>query len=591
VNARFRWALALASLGCLLTLPALGGGLADLDDPAQRDVIQAHLRGNKTLSARPWYDIYNLVGGDEATAVRERVLWARPWWAWPGVRVRFFRPVAAATQYFDYWAFGDRYVFAHLHSLLWYFAACLSVGLLLLRVSADRTVALVGAAMFAMDDAHTQPAAWLAGRNALIGVTFFACALLLYDAACKADRLLQATAAGVCLSLALLATENVASTVPAFIAYATFLDRRRHLRRFASLAIVLAMVLTWYGTHRAYHFGASGSGAYLDPIADAGAFWLNLPGRYGALLHLHFGVPRQLWSHLPPALLVTLDAIAIWFGLPCLLIFLVRSVDRQPELCFWTCFAVLGLVPLTAAPPHERLLTHVGIALSMLLAHWLVSLVRGVRCASSWLLRSAGALLVATILAVHFALAPIALAVGASTFGSVPPQVDGASLSRDPAWWTRPLVVINVPSAVGVLAMLGERLRQKLPLPPRSAVLGATEHEVEVTRVDGRTFELYSPPGYLLDPFANFWRGPSVPMHQGARIALLDLTVLVVRVTPDGRPLRVRFQFTRALEDVANFVYWNGREFAVYRFRPIGQRHILIATFDHSDQLPEERIR
>lgn len=559
-------------------LPSLRVGLQVLDDTVQRDFILATLRGDPSVQHRPWYDIYNLVDGDAAHGTGARFSWLTPWWSWPGMKVHFFRPVSAATLYLDYALFGQRYWLAHLHSVFWYAAACGLVTLVLLQISRSRAIALLGAVLFAVDDAHATAANWLAGRNALIGASCFAGALSLYVLAARRQQRRWLLAAVVCLVLGLLAAENVVSGLPFFLAYSLLLDRRPLARRIIDPLILCSSVAVWFAVHKLLGFGTLGSGVYLDPIADAEALGRALPGRYLWLLRIQLGPP---WALLPQLSFRWIDAIESfnrWVVLPALVVFVIRRADRDRELAFWVVSGAVGLLPLTTALPHDRLLTHVGPAWCMLLAHLVAATLHAAKHASRQLRYGLYAF-VASVLALHVGLSSVALAVGSNP--APPPAQAVRSLDSEPGWWNREVIAIHVPSLLTLYAVNGERDRYNLPRPQRVAPLGVTDQEVEVTRLDANTFELYSSPGYLLEAFASFWRGPSVPLRLNETIVVREYSVTIKRLTPDRRPSRLRFQFARSLDDpTLYFVYWTGQQLAPFRFGPVGQRRVIRAAFD-----------
>jgi hypothetical protein len=62
----------------------------------------------------------------------------------------------------------------------------------------------------------------------------------------------------------------------------------------------------------------------------------------------------------------------------------------------------------------------------------------------------------------------------------------------------------------------------------------------------GNTLRVSVPDGF----FDRRWeaRSPRMPLHRGERIALREMTIEIVEVTPDGRPLVCDFHFARPLE-------------------------------------------
>jgi hypothetical protein len=589
----------------LLALPSLVLGLFPIDDPDQRRVILEHLHG--VASPRRWYDLYQIIPADPMRAVVERFAGVRPWWSFPGLRIGFFRPVAVLTQYFDYALYPRQLWSMHLHSALWYFLAVWLVALMCIRLSADARIGLIGALLYAWDDAHLQPIAWLAHRNALIGTVFAVGGLLLHHARARGARSSASWPSGACFLVAFLAAENSVAILGFVGAYALCLDDRAWSKRLLALIPSVLATWVWFAWRHSLGYGAYGSGFYLDPFGDAASYLAALPERYLELLRGQFGAPWARTDLFAVSWLKALDGLGKWLILPALGVYVARNCDRNRELAFWALAGVTALLPLTAAPPNERLLTIAGIAWWMLTAHllWALAFVsRGnLRSRDSLsvlakfglpaLAARVGAIVLLLAIAVpHFIIAPFALAIGCSRFAAESaPDSHAAVLGNSPSLAATDVVIVNSRDAIQAALIPASRLARGLRAPRHNHVLGAAIDEVEVTRTDQRTFELYSPPGYLLDLFARFWRGSSATMSQGERVFVTGYTAHVLRVTPDGRPLRVRFTFDRPLEDASlRFLYWNGSRFDDFHFSPLGQRRIIRADFDHTQQLPEQAI-
>ncbi|HET6333933.1 MAG TPA: hypothetical protein VFG30_12015 [Polyangiales bacterium] len=571
-----RLALCAACVGFVLVLPSFGNGLQILDDVPQRDFILAKLHGDVWARNRPWYDVYNLVGGDPKFALLTRFFWVTPWWTWLELKIQFFRPVSAATLYLDYALFGQHYWLAHLHSALWYFAACGLVCLAMLQVSQSRAAAALGSLLFAVDDAHSSSVSWLAGRNAVVGAACFAAALNLYVLGARRQQLRWVVAAAFSLLIGLLAAENVVSTLPFFVAYTFVLDRRRLQRKLVDAALVSACVAIWFVGHKSLGFGTFGSGAYLDPIRDGSAFWRAMPSRILALIQLQLGPPWAIVPYIPFPSFIGLYELGRWVVLPALALFVIRCFDR--EIAYWSLSATCGLIPLTAGAPHDRLLTHVGMAWCMLLALMILALLRK----APHLSRVPGTgfrLFAAVVLGLHLALAPCALALGVNS--QTIPDLDARALDKEPEWWKRDVIVVNVPTMFLVAQLNWQRELRKLQRPSAFGVLGASDQQVEVVRIDQHTIELFAAAGYLQDVFSNFWRGPGVPLRVGELVGVRGFAVTVLQLTPDGRPQRVRVRFDRDLTDPALFfIYWDAQQFKPFRFGQVGERTLIRPVFE-----------
>ncbi len=68
----------------------------------------------------------------------------------------------------------------HLHSLLWLGALVVAAALLYRRILGPTWVAGLAALLYAVDDAHAAPAAYIANRNALIATCFGVLCLLCF---------------------------------------------------------------------------------------------------------------------------------------------------------------------------------------------------------------------------------------------------------------------------------------------------------------------------------------------------------------------------------------------------------------------------
>ncbi len=99
-----------------------------------------------------------------------------PWWTQPDIRGAFFRPLAALTHLFDWRVVGHWPVLHHAHSLAWFTAALLAAGAFFREWLGPGRRAALATLLFAVDESHALPAAWVANRNALLVLTFAALA-------------------------------------------------------------------------------------------------------------------------------------------------------------------------------------------------------------------------------------------------------------------------------------------------------------------------------------------------------------------------------------------------------------------------------
>ncbi|HET8935167.1 MAG TPA: hypothetical protein VFN67_17080, partial [Polyangiales bacterium] len=195
-----------------------------------------------------------------------------------------------------------------------------------------------------------------------------------------------------------------------------------------------------FALYRGYGFGSAASGAYLDPLRDAPAFWSAVAPRYAELVRIQLGAPSTFIDVFPKPAFVVLDVVGIWFVLLTLLVLIVRGITSDREIGFWLTCASLGFLPLVSAVPHDRLLVHVGIAVWMLVGMCAASMWRW---ASSR--RTTCAMLVsvlALVPAMSYAVAsPIALVLDAGQHDKS--VFAGSMLNDDASLSQRSLIIVT----------------------------------------------------------------------------------------------------------------------------------------------------
>jgi hypothetical protein len=566
-------------IGILLCLPALGLGIHVLDDAILQDFVRQKLAGG--FAERPWFDAFNFVSGDPDMIRRQIRNGELPWWTAPDIRVRLFRPLSVALHYLDFGLFKDAFWIMHLQSLIWYGLVCALLVAVLRRFSADPRIAFVAALLFVVDDAHVEPVAWLAHRNALIAFVFGMLSLLAYDRSRRTGSRSALLGSLACFILSLAAGETGVSMLAYFLAYALFMDRGRLPMRLGRLIFHLGAALLFVLGYRAAGFGTVASGAYLDPMSEPLLFGAAFPERFSRLLEHHFGPSWTLGDWLPPPLLEGLDRYGAWVVFPALAVFVVRRAGAERELMFWAIAGLGALVPQCVTLPHERLLIFAGPALWAVTTHGAFALLKMTRER-----RGAWALLAATmsVAAVSYTLvAPVGLSVGVARFGhtraSLIPSLP--LLGPAPELEQQHLLVLNARTLVEGYSIPFERRRLGLSRPARCTLLGATTHEVHVTRLDERSFRLFSPFGYLQDPMAAFFRGPARPFAPGSRLRIPGMEIRVERVTLDGRPLQVQVRMNQPISAKHHrFIAWYPEGFRDFRFGPLLNTTVIPADYD-----------
>jgi hypothetical protein len=560
-----RWiaaALAHRSLPIWLTLvavlpllPALRGGF-QLDDHFQR----FRLLG----LGEPAIQLFVFNDGDVAKNARAIDAGWLPWWAAPDFRHASLRYLSVLTMQLDYRLWPHRPELMHLHSLAWLGALVAAAALFYRQVLGATWVAGLAALLYAVDDAHALPAAYLANRNAIVATCFGVLSLLCYARAREADARWSARLGPPFLALALAAGEMALAAAGYLLAYALFLERgttRARLRGLAPNAVVLA---SWGLVYRLGGFGSTHSGFYREPLADPLAFgraaleripllvmgqWTPLPSDYGSAL-----VPGSE------------AAIALrWAGTvtTALAVVLFAPLVRRDRVArFFACGAALSLLPVAAVGPQDRLLFFVGLGSMGLLARWVhASFSR----AASRFARSAAV----ALLAIHLVLAPPAALrwIAFQERASAKMITAVASVPADPALAEQDLILVNPPDYVyGVTAIPAMKRVAGEPSPRRLRALVAAPSALAVRRVDARTLHVQLEPGLFGGPFTRYHRAEEVRFAVGERIELTGFSVEILSLNEAGDPNELAYRFAVPLEDASlRWLAWRDGVYVPWR--------------------------
>jgi len=547
-----------ALLSIALLLPALGDGL-QLDDPFQR----LRLLG---LGDAPAIQLFVFYTGDPA-AIRQNVeAGFLPWWTAPALKHASLRYLSVLTMMLDYALWPDSPALMRLHSYLWLGALMVAAALLYRRMLGATWIAGLATLLYAIDDAHAPPAAYVANRNAIIA-TCFGVLCLLCHARWREDRSrLHAWLAPICLALALAAGEIALATAAYLFAYAVLLEPGAWTRRLSTLVPSGLVLAVWAAAYKIGGFGTSGSGVYNDPLREPKAFTAALVERAPILLLGQWTpIPSDLGSVLVQG---SREATLLWWtaiGVVVALVFLFGPLLRNSRVArFWACGALLSLVPIAAVTPQDRLLLFVGLGSWALLAQLAGSLAGGTLPLARLTRRTLAA--AATLLIVlHLVASPI------MTFSMLGAQREASakmfraieSVPSDAAIASQELVLLNPPDQVyGTAAIPVVKWLAGKPAPKRVRALANGGTAMEVTRVDATTLRIDLDRGLFPTPFSRYHRSPELRFREGDRVELDELTVEVLRLDGRGDPVQLLCRFRAALEDPAlRWMTWNGERY------------------------------
>lgn len=554
-----RLALLLAASSVVLCLPALALGRV-IDDMFQRVVLEGHAP-ELGLATTPG-DLFRFVDGDPVHGRHLIHEGGLPWFTNPSIKLAFFRPISSALHRVDYALFPSSPAWMHLHSLAWLAVLVVLVTMLHRRFAAPAWVVGLGAAFFALDDAHGVPAAWIANRNALVATTFGVAALLAYDRG-RRERARVATVAGPLLfACALLSGEAAIAMGGYFVAHAIFIDRASWCRRGLALLPYGIVLVAFVVAYRALGYGASGSGVYVDPTASPGRFVAALLERAPALAAAQLGPLSSDFSVIArgPIARIAWVCASLLFIVP-IVAFMWPVLRRDRAAAFFGLGALLALVPVSATFANDRLLLACGVGASAVVARVIAwsrgeaGLV-GAPAPSRWAARLGAALLVwhGVISAVQLPLKTAALAYMGNIVEA--PHYPAGLVGKD-------VVMVSAPTLYGCSYTPMIEYERRGGRLQGMVCLADSEEYVDVTRDAANSLLLRPAHGFGRPMMDALFREEQQRSRVGQRVSLRGCVLEVREIDDTGRPMLARVTFEEPMETPTRiFTAWtrNGVE-------------------------------
>ncbi len=582
-------ALVFASLiGVALRWPALDVGQLS-DDYMQYAMVEGLYPGEGYVP----FDLYAFVRADDDLAMHVDA-GTVPWFAEPEFHAAVFRPLASLLLWLDHTLAPGQVRLWHFHSLLWFAAAIFSFGLCARRFLA-RWPAAIAVALFVCDSCFVSPLGWLANRCSIVCAVFGFAAIFIHLEWRRPDPATPSwlRRRGPWVELALLAACFGAGEygfgIVAYLFAWELVDGGRSAShsvdawatRARALLPAVGVVMLYMAFHTLLDYGTFGADVYADPlhsplgwlkwlklripILASAAFW-SIPA---ASIHVFFHPGGEWWNALWPATnAVEVQISHMWLGvfglgLAALVLGLARAgwdEDERRTLRALVLGGLLGLLPVSVAPTHERLLVVGQLAACStvaLLPFACVRLIRSARPKGRLLDRLRGVALVPFV----------GLLLLAHTWGDLywnhrylihlagMQQSDALGFSEgdllEQPLAGRDVVVLNGPSQT--VGMYGPFLlhSQGLPVPAswRSLALGG-EHAMFAYRPDANTLDLSAiQAAWLLTSGELFFRRAERGVPTGTVFDYPSLRAEVLADDGEGHPTKVRFRFPHSLDD------------------------------------------
>jgi hypothetical protein len=553
---RVTW-LALA-IALVLTLPTLSVGFF-----ADDYLHFATMRG-LLPEGSPW-DQFRFADGNP---VRMKAMMRNgpyPWWTLPEIRLAFFRPLSSAVRTLeDRLAPGSAPV-AHLQSVLWYLLLVAFVAGLLKQVLPGPLGGLA-LLIFAVDDAHFLPVAWVANRNALVAAAPAFWGLWMHlrwrEQGWKPGLPWSLVGWGIGLA----GGETALAVLGYGVAYELFAAPGRLSRRLVSLTPVLVLVVAYLALYRVMGCGAAGSGIYLDPLAHPLAYLRQAGPRLLALVSGALAnIPSDLatWPTPAPWIIAGVGLCVVTAFALCLRqVFSALHPEERRHARWLFAGAAASLLPVVATFPSNRLLLVPSLGAAVAVA---ILILHGPRWSRSgaWVL-----------VAVHLVLPPIAWPfmtwVARATVRHGQTVSEQAELDPSTVAQQRVAVLMAPEPMTALYPPILLRVQGK-PAPRAWWALTLAPYDHRLTRTGPATFELEPIDGpFLRSIFELLFRSPDFPMVPGQAVQLDGLTVAVKSWDAEG-PRIVSYTFDRPLEDPSLvFLSWDGSRLKRHPLPPVG---------------------
>ena len=524
-TARAPWLV--IALAVLLRLPALGWDYF-VDDHGIQLVVEGAVE-HPTL--RPWsaFDFGAASGIHSAPDTTS----ALPWWTSPEWKVRFFRPLASLTHWFDAVCWGRNPLAAHVTSLALFALVLVALRALYLAAGLSERVLPWALAVFAFDDGSLFPVAWIANRSTLLEAWFTALAVA-FALRARASTSPRIFAAALAFSLAACLSKESGVAAPLLVAAVLGRSGRGQSRAKAAAALALAVV--YLAALLAAGYGAR-SDFYLTPWGEPAQFaqrflQLAVLGSLSVFGPFPVDAPMFFDDLLVPWTVVAL-VVGAWLSSVAW-----RSAAAWPERGLFALWFVLTLLPQGGAFPSDRLLfvPLIGAAplIGALCARVLDPLARRRR------------LLPAGVALSALGLSALVLFARGREFAAQIELVNAAAVSFDvPAnGRQRDALVFQSGSLMNSLApdpvWRMRTGREDVRLHP----LQAGRRALRITAVDASTLDVAFEGAALLDrPFERVFRVGGAPLEAGERFAhrAFDVEVLEAPSTRARTVLRLRF--------------------------------------------------
>lgn len=564
-----RFPMHVALIAAALAAPSLGvGWLAD--DYTHQFAIRAAEDLPDLYSVSPW-NPFAFWDGDPAHNRAILDLGVSPWWTHPQIKAVLWRPLAVVFHHLDYALWPDSPFLMHVHSLAWFGAVIAAVAVLYRRIGGATWAAGLAGLLYAIDDAHAVPAAWIANRSTLLATFFGVLSILAHVQWRERGSRRCALFAPMLLALSLLSKEEGLATTAYLFAYAVFLGRGSWRDRLISLAPYAVVVVLWRVVWSMAGGGLEHCRLYVDPMHDPIGFVVNV-WLWAPVLLL------GQWAFPPPDINVLFTSNGphpvFWYaaiGLIVIGVWVIGPRLRNDRVSgFFVIGMLLSLLPICAGLPGDRLLYFAGIGAMGLVAKFIESLTRIDLHRPGLPTRSFAAFLILVHGVAASVLLPLRSAWPLGPTSFLRQMEFHAPLGLEIA--EQDLILVNAPVVLFTAYLPIKRLLAGEPAPRHLRVLSPSGAAVSLHRPDVSTLIVRPTPSYLGPQFDRLFRRPDESLALGERVALTGVTVEVTEVDDAGRVSEAKFHFDVDLDDPSlRWFRWKKGEFVLFTPPRVGE--------------------
>jgi len=279
---------------------------------------------------------------------------AVPWWTNTSWRIRYLRPIATLSHFFDYTLWGHNPVPYHVHNVILYALLVTLLYLFYKALSKHEITALCGALLFALQPCHYLTVRWPASRNDIICAVLLVLSFIFYQRFCEQKKPLLKGLFFLSYILALL-TKEIAFIFPVlFFTYdwVRFKTIQETLRSQWTVYLPLAALNgIYFLLYRFFGYGSYWYGERL--LLDYPLDFIKAISLY--LCSLFFGGVfasggPDFLSRYWPGVTVLLLCVAY-------IVYLIwKQRNRFPEIRLFILWTVLPLPFIVVPPLNDRLL-------------------------------------------------------------------------------------------------------------------------------------------------------------------------------------------------------------------------------------------